>query len=101
MAFQNLALFFIAEVWGNKNKMQDGTEAFWARVDDIGRARLDVEDKLHLKAADTLHRELLQELDRYCKPFFPLGPVGGFFFSHCSSPFPFVLKTDSRLSSAQ
>jgi hypothetical protein len=33
-------------------------------VDDIARARLDAEDKLHLKAADTLHRELLQELDR-------------------------------------
>jgi hypothetical protein len=43
---------------------QDGTEAFWARVDDIARERLDAEDKLHLKAADTLHRELLQELDR-------------------------------------
>jgi hypothetical protein len=43
---------------------QDGTEAFWARVDDIARTRLDAEDKLHLKAADTLHRELLQELDR-------------------------------------
>lgn len=43
---------------------QAGTEAFWARVDDIARARLDAEDKLHLKAADTLHRELLQELDR-------------------------------------
>jgi hypothetical protein len=36
-------------------------------VDDIARARLDAEDKLHLKAADTLHRELLQELDR-CVP---------------------------------
>jgi len=34
-------------------------------VDDIARARLDAEDKLHLKAADTLHRELLQELDRF------------------------------------
>jgi len=44
---------------------EDGTEAFWARVDDIARARLDAEDKLHLKAADTLHRELLQELDRF------------------------------------
>ena len=44
--------------------MQDGTDAFWARVDDIARTRLDAEDKLHLKAADTLHRELLQELDR-------------------------------------
>ena len=44
---------------------QDGMEAFWERVDDIARARLDAEDKLHLKAADTLHRELLQELDRY------------------------------------
>ncbi|KAF8473680.1 hypothetical protein DFH94DRAFT_138145 [Russula ochroleuca] len=43
----------------------DGTEAFWARVDDIARTRLDAEDKLHLKAADTLHRELLQELDRF------------------------------------
>jgi len=43
----------------------DGTEAFWARVNDIARARLDAEDKLHLKAADTLHRELLQELDRF------------------------------------
>jgi hypothetical protein len=37
-------------------------------VDDIARARLDVEDKLHLKAADTLHRELLQELDRCVPP---------------------------------
>ena len=36
-------------------------------MDDIARARLDAEDKLHLKAADTLHRELLQELDRYRK----------------------------------
>ncbi|KAI0284773.1 hypothetical protein BC826DRAFT_1054723 [Russula brevipes] len=44
---------------------EDGTEAFWARVDDIARTRLDAEDKLHLKAADTLHRELLQELDRF------------------------------------
>jgi len=43
----------------------DGTEAFWERVDDIARTRLDAEDKLHLKAADTLHRELLQELDRF------------------------------------
>ncbi|KAH9987772.1 hypothetical protein BJV74DRAFT_492703 [Russula compacta] len=43
----------------------DGAEAFWGRVDDIARARLDAEDKLHLKAADTLHRELLQELDRF------------------------------------
>jgi hypothetical protein len=43
---------------------QDGTDAFWARVDDIARERLDAEDKLHLKAVDTLHRELLQELDR-------------------------------------
>ena len=42
-----------------------GTEAFWARVDDIARARLEAEDKLHLKADETLHRELLQELDRY------------------------------------
>ncbi|KAI0306141.1 hypothetical protein B0F90DRAFT_1814934 [Multifurca ochricompacta] len=33
-------------------------EAFWARVDDIARARLEAEDKLYLKAADTLHREL-------------------------------------------
>ena len=41
-----------------------GTEAFWARVDDIARARLEAEDKLNLKADDTLHRELLQELDR-------------------------------------
>jgi hypothetical protein len=47
-----------------QKKPQDGAEAFWARVDDIARARLDTEDKLHLKAADTLHRELLQELDR-------------------------------------
>lgn len=55
--------------------VQDGMEAFWGRVDDIGRARLDAEDKLHLKAADTLHRELLQELDRYCDnlPFHPVG----------------------------
>jgi len=43
----------------------DGTEAFWERVDDIARTRLDAEDKLHLKAADTHHRELLQELDRF------------------------------------
>ena len=43
-------------------------EAFWERVDDIARVRLDAEDKLHLKAADTLHRELLQELDRYVDP---------------------------------
>lgn len=49
----------------NKSQWQDGMEAFWERVDDIARARLDAEDKLHLKAADTLHRELLQELDRY------------------------------------
>ncbi|KAH9163319.1 hypothetical protein EDB89DRAFT_2069258 [Lactarius sanguifluus] len=42
-----------------------GTEAFCARVDDIARARLEAEDKLHLKADDTLHRELLQELDRF------------------------------------
>ncbi|KAH9973535.1 hypothetical protein BGW80DRAFT_1459016 [Lactifluus volemus] len=44
-----------------------GAEAFWARVDDIARARLDAaeDNKLHLKAADTLHRELLQELDRF------------------------------------
>jgi len=42
-----------------------GTESFWARVDDIARARLEAEDKLHLKADDTLHRELLQELDRF------------------------------------
>ena len=43
-----------------------GTEAFWARVDEIARARLEAaeDNKLHLKAADTLHRELLQELDR-------------------------------------
>ncbi|KAH8981333.1 hypothetical protein EDB92DRAFT_1805249, partial [Lactarius akahatsu] len=41
------------------------TEAFCARVDDIARARLEAEDKLHLKADDTLHRELLQELDRF------------------------------------
>jgi hypothetical protein len=41
-----------------------GTEAFWARVDDIARVRLEAEDKLNLKADDTLHRELLQELDR-------------------------------------
>lgn len=34
-------------------------------MDDIARERLDAEDKLHLKAADTLHRELLQELDRF------------------------------------
>jgi len=40
-------------------------EAFWERVDVIARTRLDAEDKLHLKAADTLHRELLQELDRF------------------------------------
>ncbi|KAI0258906.1 hypothetical protein BC834DRAFT_668875 [Gloeopeniophorella convolvens] len=42
-----------------------GTDAFWERVEDIARARLEAEDKLHLKAADTLHRELLQELDRF------------------------------------
>ncbi|KAH9967580.1 hypothetical protein BC827DRAFT_1175263 [Russula dissimulans] len=42
-----------------------GADAFWSRVDDIARARLDAEDKLHLKAADTLNRELLQELDRF------------------------------------
>ena len=43
-----------------------GTEAFWTRVDEIARARLEAaeDNKLHLKAADTLHRELLQELDR-------------------------------------
>jgi hypothetical protein len=65
-----------------KNIMQDdGTEAFWARVDDIARTRLDAEDKLHLKAADTLHRELLQELDRYCKTSLPrLGIRSPFFF---------------------
>ena len=45
-------------------KKKAGTEAFWARVDDIARARLEAEDKLHLKADETLHRELLQELDR-------------------------------------
>ena len=54
-----------SRVLGKKKKWQDGTEAFWERVDDIARTRLDAEDKLHLKAADTLHRELLQELDRY------------------------------------
>jgi len=43
----------------------DGAEAFWSRVDDIARARLDAEDKLHIKAADALNRELLQELDRF------------------------------------
>ena len=42
-------------------------------MDDIARTRLDAEDKLHLKAADTLHRELLQELDRcvLSHPSFP------------------------------
>ncbi|KAI9509753.1 hypothetical protein F5148DRAFT_1184842 [Russula earlei] len=43
----------------------DGADAFWSRVDEIARARLNAEDKLHLKAADTLNRELLQELDRF------------------------------------
>jgi hypothetical protein len=51
-----------------------GTEAFWARVDDIAHARLEAaeDNKLHLKAADTLHRELLQELDRWGLSFFSL-----------------------------
>jgi hypothetical protein len=69
--FQSLTCLFLHfNPWNlmenntNLKNLQDGTEAFWARVDDIARARLDAEDKLHLKAADTLHRELLQELDR-------------------------------------
>jgi hypothetical protein len=51
----------------NSGKQKEGAEAFWVRVDDIARGRLDAaeDNKLHLKAADTLHRELLQELDRY------------------------------------
>ncbi|KAI0305957.1 hypothetical protein B0F90DRAFT_1814782 [Multifurca ochricompacta] len=47
-------------------QFQNGeTKAFWACVDDIARAWLEAKDKLYLKAVDTLHRELLQELDRF------------------------------------
>jgi hypothetical protein len=74
---------FLKKKIKTKTYLQDGTEAFWARVDDIARARLDAEDKLHLKAADTLHRELLQELDRCVSPhtFFPIFPPFSFFNS--------------------
>ena len=75
-------------------------EAFWERVDDIARARLDAEDKLHLKAADTLHRELLQELDRYVdspslSTCYLLPPnnhraLRGPFFLFCRCRFPLV-----------
>jgi hypothetical protein len=65
-----------------------GAEAFWARVDDIARARLDAaeDNKLHLKAADTLHRELLQELDRYGTLSLSLFHQKRFFFAR----FPLV-----------
>ena len=78
-------------------------EAFWERVDDIARARLDAEDKLHLKAADTLHRELLQELDRYVDSLclstrYPLPP-----HNHRAlrrGLFLYFVVADSRSSSA-
>lgn len=90
-----------ARVLGKKKpQWQDGMEAFWERVDDIARARLDAEDKLHLKAADTLHRELLQELDRYVdspslSTCYLLPPnnhraLRGPFFLFCRCRFPLV-----------
>jgi hypothetical protein len=61
------------ELLSKSKNTKIGTEAFWTRVDDIARARLEAAEasKLHLKGADTLHRELLQELDRWgTTPFF-------------------------------
>jgi hypothetical protein len=64
-----------------KKQSQDEMEAFWERVDVIARTRLDAEDKLHLKAADTLHRELLQELDRFVDSILPPHFFLSFFLS--------------------
>ena len=63
-------------------------------MDDIARARLDAEDKLHLKAADTLHRELLQELDR-CVPV-----ASGTFYSHHMMVFSLRARRAARRAHA-
>ncbi|KAA1469110.1 hypothetical protein DENSPDRAFT_834650 [Dentipellis sp. KUC8613] len=44
----------------------DGMSAFMARVEDVVQKRLDLEhNKLQFMPQDYVHRELLQELDRY------------------------------------
>ncbi|KAI0033901.1 hypothetical protein K488DRAFT_84450 [Vararia minispora EC-137] len=40
-------------------------ESLMARVEDIARRKLDSDERLAQKAPETVHRELLQELDRY------------------------------------
>ncbi|THH18032.1 hypothetical protein EW146_g2893 [Bondarzewia mesenterica] len=40
-------------------------ESFMARVEDVAQKRLDTDSKLHYMPSESIHRELLQELDRY------------------------------------
>src|SRR5882762_10300326 len=44
---------------------QDGMDAFMARVEDIALKRLDSDSKLYYISQEIVHRELMQELDRY------------------------------------
>lgn len=43
----------------------EGMSAFMARVDDIARKKLETDQRLQYMPAETVHRELQQELDRY------------------------------------
>ena len=43
---------------------------FMARVEDVAQKRLESDSKLHYMSPEVVHRELLQELDRYYQPSF-------------------------------
>ncbi|ETW84446.1 hypothetical protein HETIRDRAFT_47313, partial [Heterobasidion irregulare TC 32-1] len=46
-------------------QQSDGMGPFMARVEDVAQKRLDSDSKLHYMSPEVVHRELLQELDRY------------------------------------
>ncbi|KZT27005.1 hypothetical protein NEOLEDRAFT_1061726 [Neolentinus lepideus HHB14362 ss-1] len=43
----------------------DGIESFMARVEDIARQRINADQKLQYMPPEAVHRELMQEIDRY------------------------------------
>ncbi|KDQ64894.1 hypothetical protein JAAARDRAFT_28547 [Jaapia argillacea MUCL 33604] len=43
----------------------DGVEAFMARVDDIARQKLNSDQRMQFMQPEAVHRELLQEMERY------------------------------------
>ncbi|KAI0310720.1 hypothetical protein OF83DRAFT_1154066 [Amylostereum chailletii] len=49
----------------NQFRHSDSKDTLMDRVEDIARQRLEADSKISQKGPDVLHRELLQELDRY------------------------------------